>query len=123
MSKGAHAPKSPNYIFLILGITLICIALVIGVIVLIFSLNGQGNGTATVSSAPSMSLSTPTSTAPSTAPTDPSTSDVTDAEVQALVAKADFIAAGYDYEKAIALLKSAPYYSEKPLLAEKVAAY
>ena len=123
MPDGTRAPKSPSHVFLILGITLICIALITGAVALFFSLSGQDNGTPTISSAPSSSPSLPASTAPSTAPSGPSISDVTDEEVQALVDKADFIAAGYDYEKAIALLKSAPYYNEKPLLAEKVAAY
>lgn len=46
-----------------------------------------------------------------------------EAEVAALMANADFIAAGYDYEKAISMLTSYEHYDAIPELAEKVAEY
>lgn len=63
-----------------------------------------------------------------TAPSDSTDStDSTDAPgesaIDELIAEADFIAAGYDYEKAIALLQASPYYSESTELADKVAEY
>lgn len=54
-------------------------------------------------------------TAPSDAPTN--------TDVEALIADADFIAAGYDYEKAISMLQSYEHYDEFPELAQKVAEY
>ena len=57
-----------------------------------------------------------------TAPTEPPEDQKT-AEITALIADADFIAAGYDYEKAISLLEASPYYSESTELSEKVAEY
>lgn len=122
MSGRNYSPKSPNRIFFIVGIILICAALVAGAIALVFFLNADGNGETTMPTAPSTAPTT-MPTEPATAPTEPTPGGVAEAEVQALVAQADFIAAGYDYEKAIALLKNAPYYNEQPLLAEKVAAY
>lgn len=121
MSSRHHKPKSSSRSFFTIGILLICAALVLGVASVIFSNKGEENGETPAPSAPPASSTTPS--APSTVPTEPSTGGVTDAEVQALVAEADFIAAGYDYEKAIAMLKNAPYYNEVPLLAEKVSAY
>lgn len=44
-------------------------------------------------------------------------------EINALISEADFIAAGYDYQKAIALLKSSEYYSTSDVIADKEAEY
>ncbi len=44
-------------------------------------------------------------------------------EVLDLVAEADFIAAGYDYDKAIAMLEASPQFSQYDILAEKIASY
>ena len=58
-------------------------------------------------------------TNPPTTPTD----DQMTAEIASLIAEADFIAAGYDYEKAISMLESSPYFSESTELSDKVAEY
>ena len=42
---------------------------------------------------------------------------------QKLTKEADFVAAGYDYQKAITMLREFDYYDEVPQLAEKVAEY
>ncbi len=44
-------------------------------------------------------------------------------EALELMADADFIAAGYDYAKAIAMLEGSQYYAQVPAMAEKVASY
>lgn len=46
-----------------------------------------------------------------------------DTDVETLIEQADFIAAGYDYEKAISMLQSYERYAEVPELAQKVAQY
>ena len=45
------------------------------------------------------------------------------AQAESLVAEADFIAAGYDYQKAISMLESFEYYSQVPALSAKVDEY
>lgn len=125
MSVNNHAPKSYNRAIFIIAIILMCLALVAGAAFLIFSNMGKENKETTAPTIPSAVPTNPSiaPTNPSVAPTEPPLDSVTEAEVQELVAKADYVAAGYDYDKAIAMLKSAPYYNEQPLLAEKVAAY
>ena len=61
-------------------------------------------------------------TDPSSNVTEPSV-DSHAAEVAALIEKADFAAAGYDYEKAIELLESSEHFDSFPELAQKVAEY
>ena len=61
-------------------------------------------------------------TNPSDKATEPSV-DSNAAEVAALIEKADFIAAGYDYEKAISMLESSEHFDAFPELAQKVAEY
>ena len=56
-----------------------------------------------------------------TAPTTPQ--DVYEAEAAALIADADFIAAGYDYEKAISMLEGYEHFDEVPALADKIKEY
>ena len=46
-----------------------------------------------------------------------------EAEAEALVKQADFIAAGYDYTRAIEMLEDFAYYDQVPALADKVAQY
>ena len=45
------------------------------------------------------------------------------ADALSLIDEADFIAAGYDYEKAIAMLEDSPYDATVPEMAEKVTSY
>jgi len=62
-----------------------------------------------------------------TVPTTPTTPTVPKAEIQKmaqdLIKETDFIAAGYDYQKAISLLKAFEYYEDVPELAAKVKEY
>lgn len=51
------------------------------------------------------------------------TDDPINADVKALIAEADFIAAGYDYEKAISMLQNYEHYDEFPELAQKIDEY
>ncbi len=62
---------------------------------------------------------------PTTAPTEtaPPTEAPTPEEAISLMEQASFIAAGYDYEKAITLLKESTYYAQVPEMAELVAQY
>ena len=118
--------KANGKAFLIIGLVLICIAFLAGTLALVFLNMEQENPDPTAPPTSSAAPSTPPTTAPTqptVPPTQPTVPPVTDEEVTALIEKADFIAAGYDYEKAIALLRSAPYFDQKPILAEKVAAY
>ena len=124
MSRKKHTYRQEG---LIVGILFIGAALIAGAIALIFFINEK---TAAKPSTPTVLATEPT-TIPTTAPTiptmpttpQPTEPEVPDAVVEQLIAQADFVAAGYDYQKAIAMLKSASYYDKKPILAEKVAEY
>ena len=65
--------------------------------------------------------------APSKEPTETTqkvlSKDEIQAEAEQLVSQADFIAAGYDYTRAIEMLESFEYYDQVPALADKVAEY
>ncbi len=74
----------------------------------------------------------PTVTDPTTAPTDPPTEPPTEEptippevleEAADLIKGADFLAAGYDYDKAIALLQGFEYADEIPEIADSIAKY
>ena len=58
-------------------------------------------------------------------PTDPTTKpqSAIDAEVTALIAEADKVAAGYNYDKAIEMLKASEYFGNDKRLGEKVVEY
>jgi len=60
-----------------------------------------------------------------TRPTEPTKKpeDVIQEEVNALIAKADKLAAGYDFDKAIDLLKNSEYYGEQPQIGTKIVEY
>lgn len=68
-------------------------------------------------------ISTNTTAVQKPKPTDPIDEGPKDDEVQALIAEADFIAAGYDYQKAIDLLKGYEYYDEIPDMKKRVLQY
>lgn len=73
----------------------------------------------------STTVTTPTETAPTE--TEPTESTPSEEQVRqmadALLQEAEFVAAGYDYTKAIEMLKDYPYYDQVPELAEAVARY
>lgn len=68
-------------------------------------------------------ISTNTTAVQKPKPTDPIDEGPKDDDVQALIAEADFIAAGYDYQKAIDLLKGYEYYDEIPDMKKRVLQY
>ena len=68
-------------------------------------------------------VSTNTTAVQKPQPTDPVEEGPNDAEIDALIAEADFIAAGYDYQKAIQMLKDYDYYDEVPQMKQRVAQY
>ena len=53
----------------------------------------------------------------------PMTQEEIDSAAAAIIKEADFIAAGYNYQKAIDLLKEFSYYDQYPEMAEKISAY
>lgn len=71
---------------------------------------------------------TPSPTEPSiveTSITEPTTQSMPDhmPEIQTLIEEADFIAAGYDYEKAISMLESSEFYEGSTIMQERVKQY
>jgi len=101
-------------------------------------------GTPTTLPAPTQSTPTAPTTQPTTTPTTPTTTTTTqptttpttqptttptipqsevDALAEELVKKADFVAAGYDYEKAIQMLKDFEHFDRAPALQDKISAY
>ena len=65
---------------------------------------------------------TSSSTTKPTEPTKPS-QDIIDAQVDEQIAKADFYAKGYDYDKAIQMLKESEYFGENQKLGAKIVEY
>ena len=62
-----------------------------------------------------------TTAAPTENPTEPSVND--SAEIKAILDQAQFIAAGYDYERAISMLQGSAYYDQSAELQERVNEY
>ena len=124
MSKPYGHQNSSQRGILIAVIIVLCVVLVAAAAFLIYLLRQNGDVLPTDPSKPSTSETT---TVPTTSQVPPTSSVVTEPpipeEVTALLQQADFIAAGYDYEKAISMLTESAYYSEYPLLLERVEAY
>ena len=108
----------------------------LSVALIIFSICGivdilkeQGGPSLGGDQSPSVNVTDPTKQDPTTtdpAQTDPpptSSPSYDQAELDTLLAEAEFIAAGYDYLKAIDMLTSWEHYADVPALAEKVAEY
>lgn len=110
---------APSVVIVILAA--VCVAAVIGTVQFISSsLGGDPTGTGQISSHPTDPKKTdPTGTAPSTQPTE----DPQIAQMEKLVAKADALAAGYDYAGAIELIKTFDGYESKELLTGRIAQY
>ena len=101
---------------LLLVVSVLCVATIIFCVVgTITYLNGDGQE-------PDVSLDNTDSSVPSSEPSQP-TEPVIPNEVIVLMEKADFIAAGYDYAKAISMLESSEYYGQYAVLSQKVAEY
>ena len=99
-----------------------CAVILVGGIVLILALgsNRDNNTDPVINDTKPPEETTIITTAP---PTESTAYVPDEAEIAALIADADFIAAGYDYAKAIDLLQSYEYYDQVPELAAKVSAY
>ena len=109
--------------FFVLGAAIIMCVTVITVISLIIS-DYRPDPTLQNPTVPSG----PITTTPTEEPTDPEkteppTEPGPNKEALALMEKADFIAAGYDYEKAISMLQESEYYADSSEMAERVAYY
>ncbi len=107
----------PTAIMLILA--LICVGTISwAVISVLETQNPQGDD-------PSLQITVntkPTETeAPTTEPTEPP--EEGSPEVNALIAEADFVAAGYDYDKAIAMIRDSGYLEHIPSLSQKIEEY
>lgn len=73
---------------------------------------------------PNPDIPVETTTAPTEAPTSETTEPLVDpSEIQTVIEDADFIAAGYDYERAISMLENSEYYSQSQLMQERVEQY
>ena len=100
---------------IMLTLALVCVGTIIWA-VLFFMRSGEpemnNGGQITINTTPSDS---------SSENTDPTGEEPLD--VEALLAQTDFIAAGYDYDKAIEMLKASEYYGTAPELTEKIEEY
>lgn len=124
MSEPYRRKNSSQRGILIAIIIALCVVLIASAAFLIYLLRQGEDSLPAESLKPSTGETT---TIPTTSQVPPTSSVVTEPqipqEVTALVQQADFIAAGYDYEKAISMLSESAYYSEYPLLSERVDAY
>ena len=115
--------KSNSYLQILI-IVLAAILCALAVLLAVLILSDQKDDTPTEpSSTPAITTTAPVTsvtTVPTTAaPTDPTIPH----KAAELMEKADFIAAGYDYAAAIAMLKASPYYDQVPEMADRVAQY
>ena len=109
--------------FFVLGAAIIMCVTVITVISLIIS-DYRPDPTLQNPAVPSGPITTtPTEEPTDPAETEPPTDPGPNKEALALMEKADFIAAGYDYEKAISMLQESEYYADSSEMAERVAYY
>ena len=99
---------------------LFCLAIAAVVIFLVADRFGKDPTTTLPSTTAAPTTQAPTTAPPTTAaPTEPPVPD----EAVALMEQANFIAAGYDYEKAIAMLEESPYFAEIPEMAALAGQY
>lgn len=117
--------RNPNLMpLLLLAAAAVCVAVVILTVVLFTAGPKSGSATPTGSQSPSTGIGSTTAPSSSVPPTTAvPTTPGTPAEAIELMVQADFIAAGYNYDKAIALLEASEYYTQVPEMAQKVAAY
>ncbi len=115
-SNSQRKNKKPNTINTILIAIIIVLS---GILVSAIIFLGTLNQSAPNPNSPGNQSSSETTSTPTTAPTDP----IDRQEVAELMKKAEFIAAGYDYTKAIGMLESYEYFDDIPELAMKVAEY
>lgn len=123
-----HQPTLADYLpYIILAIT--AVVAVIFVIVAIVTMVNSGPDTDPVNpNGPANSTTTAPTSSSSTLPTRPTAPTTKpqsqiDEEINALIAKADKVAAGYDYDKAIEMLKASEHFGENKRLGDKVVEY
>ena len=113
--------SAPNLMpLLLLASTVVCVVVVV-LLVIVLTAGPQNNISISTQSTPGNSTA-PTTTAGPTTSAAPTTAPLP-AEVVSLMNQADFIAAGYDYDKAIAMLESSQYYAQIPEMQQKVSQY
>ncbi len=108
----------PTVIMLVFA--LVCVT-VIGWVTVSVMDSISGGKDRTGNTKPQVSFNTTTTEKPK--PTEPTPTGPDEAEVEKLIAQADFVAAGYDYQKAIQMLKGYEFYDEVPEMKRKVVAY
>lgn len=106
----------PTIIMLMLALVCLTVFISVSVMLLVglFSPNDDSNGNPIVINS---------STSSTTKPTDPVIDEPNPDYVEELIKKADFVAAGYDYQKAIQMLKDYEFYEDFPDLKQRVAQY
>lgn len=118
-SKSQRRNKKSNTINTINTILIVIIVVLSGILIGAIIFLGSLNQSDPNPNSPGNQSSSETTSIPTTAPTDP----IDRQEVAELMEKAEFIAAGYDYTKAIGMLESYEYFDDIPELAMKVAEY
>ena len=109
--------------FIVMGLAVVCL-ITVSLAVMAVVRNNQQNTDPTGDTSNSISIQDSEQTDPSNITTSPTTAqDVYEAEAAVLIEEADFIAAGYDYAKAISMLQAYEHYDEVPALADKVKEY
>lgn len=108
----------PTAIMLVFA--LVCVTVIGWAVVSVVGSIGGGTDK-TGKTRPQVSFNTTATEKPQ--PSEPEQTGPDDAYVETLIAEADFIAAGYDYQKAIEMLKGYEYYDEVPELKQKVVEY
>ena len=110
-----NTPKNPiEKYFMPIGIGLVCILLVACIAV------AYSNGLFEPNQ-PTFPATEPPTDGPTEAPTD--SMEEINAAAEALIAEADFLAAGYDYDKAISLLQTFEHADKVPDIAAKISQY
>ena len=118
-SSSTFALYLPTICLSMLG--LICVVALIGTIIYVNNtLSNLPTGPVQMETGPSGG--TPTDPTGGTNPSDPTTPPISE-DLTELLAQADFIAAGYDYAKAISMLQSYPNYQNEPAITEKINEY
>ena len=117
--------RTPNLMpLLLLASAVICVAVVVVLVVLLTA--GPKDTVDTPIGSQNVSTGVGVTTLPGspTAPTSsvPTTTSIP-SEAVSLMAQTDFIAAGYDYDKAISMLENSEYYAQVPEMQQKVAEY
>lgn len=107
--------------FVLAAAIIMCVT--VGMVVSLIISDRQPNTMQNPTESPVQATTTPTEAPTPPEATEPPTDPVPNDAIAKLIADADFIAAGYDYDKAITMLQESPLYNEAPEFAEKIAQY